>query len=284
MQNYQLGDRVFNLTDGNASAEAIGVNMHQLRLGPWQGGSAGEFRRGDEYRVARRELSEKKVYVWPPQRFDDLVVYDSNPQFGDVRLARDHTIDRIDLNFTQLDPQWTENTQLTITITEAVEAPAQDTPIAQYSFHPIVGVNILNIAPIRLLYTKIYEMVVTEDGINRIGAYIDNMKLYSQSSNYLEMDYVPKPKPMLNALSECELEEYSLEALLALAKYHAMKSVDGEDPDNELHYAVYKRELEIAKDEMRDNGPDTEQEFVDQHNMPVRYNRYPGYTDNYGRF
>lgn len=249
--SVRVGDTLFNENDSDASAIVTAVTPTTLTVSEWVGGEIQAWTHGDAYRVAQRERDRSVLWVYPFIEFTGAIAYSGPVSNVPFSVELDDLITSISVTFGSLDPEWDANTDVRISIDE------RDTEVAAASVRgPRVGDAFnIDVEPFRVDHNRVYN-VHAESPTGAVTTHIGNVTLYGQTEdNYLDVEYVPYPQPMLNERSICELQDFQLEPLLRQAKKLAWEKKDPSSPYIQQLLFEYEQALSDCEDTMLGRKP-----------------------------
>ena len=309
----RVGDIVHNTTD-ESTAEVRGFDDGKLALENWNGGTGNKFYAGDGYKVQQAERDTWLCWVWPIQRFQDPIAHEGTP-YG-FKLDRDRVINGLELQFERLPDNWHEDNRVTIVVHD--EHGNLSDPRVESIFSSRIRLGYNNVindgTEFRLLqdtnhFVKAYiipedmpeidvdkgladgtilseseEMYDADsaDYVQAVNYYLNvkSIKVRHSVGDYLEINYVPRPKSLSNPRSISELPPEALSVMIAYAKTIAWEK---KDPDGRMHVQmqnIYENQLQKFIDFMElidESGNDMiGGEYEDY------YTTSPGYTVFYG--
>ena len=235
VSGIRVGDLVHNINDGGY-APILGWGSGYITLGDWIGGVSGRFYLGESYRIQRPERTRYQCFLWPLVRAESPVVYEGIPV--GFSLDKDVLVKQIDFRVSVVPDDWEEDDVVRVsTYQDGTLLP--DLRWGQQQVR--LGYNTLTtLIPFQMDQMSVrggidssYEFVFAG------GVTVDRIRIESETDNYLLLNYIALPRPMVNSQSICEFPDEYLEPLLDYAKLLAYDKKDPSGQFRTLHLNQY---------------------------------------------
>ena len=310
--DVRVGDIVHNTTDESTS-EVVGFTAGKIILDNWVGGTSHKFYAGDGYKVQQAERNHYLCWVWPVQRFKDPIAHEGTPY--NFSVNQDRVINGLEIQFERLPENWQEDSRVTVVVHDDQGNLADERVESIFSSRIRLGYNQIGegfefrLNQDRNYFVKAYiipedmpeididrgladktifsesENVYDEDTADYVQAVnyylnIKSVKLRHSIGDYLEVNYVPRPRALTNPKSISEFPPEALSVMVAYAKTIAWEK---KDPDGRMHVQmqnIYENQLQKFIDFMElidESGNDSISPAEEDY-----YTTSPGFTEFYG--
>ena len=262
LAGVRIGMTIFNLDDNEASAIVTNVDISTgtVTFKDWAGGSRDIFSAGDRYRISSAERTREVMLVYPKLASHEPLATEGTAD--NIVVEVDTEIADVTVNLGSLNPAWHSETSVRWAITPVSNV---NQVVAEGNIHdPKLGAN-----PADATRNFILRAGTTYQ-IHGFGGYLSSVELLAQSTDYLEIQYVPYPRPMLNERSVCELRAYQLESMLRKAKRYAMEKRDPASMYLIQLDGEYEQSIQQCK-ETQANRQEGGQRYVDENMRDVPY-------------
>ena len=281
--NVRVGDRVVNESDGNAHAEIISINNTASMIGlkAWIGGNEQAFKYGDTYLIQHKERTLKTLWVYPIVTFDNPIVYQGG--IDSISVAQDSGVVSMEINIPAANIPADIPPDADALVQLQARSGANWAELHNFGIDDLKsGENIVLGTSFLIDRETEYRIVINygpdATAVSTTGA---TVTMFGQTSDYLKVDYVPYPAPMVDGCSYCELDDFLHESMFRKMKQLMIEKKESLSPILVQLQNEYEVEIQKAKRDMRNFDESGIDHVVNSNSMDVNYANN-GYTTNFG--